>query len=84
MQRFFYSEPLIGKNKIVISYDSIRQENYGEIKKLTLKGYNKNTKYVTEALNYMDEQGYELFSSMSSMAPFGFIEKYVFRREIKK
>ena len=71
-----------GGKRINIDYGNNRFESFKEL----MKSKSKDTDYTdVDALNYMDEQGYELFSTYietSSIGAYGY--NYVFKREIKK
>lgn len=74
------------KNEIIIYYGKKRQENFAEVKNAKIEDGNlKNTNVVVDALNYMDEKGYELVSTYSvPVVGMGVGFQYVFRKEIKK
>jgi hypothetical protein len=74
-----------GKGSITIYYGKDRREIINQTKNIKTKGYFEDDgNYVMDALNYMDEQGYELVSShgIVNVALNGV--QYVFRRELKK
>jgi hypothetical protein len=81
------TEDEFGKDKLMIYYGDGRKEDFAELKKIKLEsGNNNNMNNVTDALNYMDEQGYELVSStMTTISLYGTPSyyQYVFRRETK-
>ena len=69
----------------MIFYNDGREEDFASIKKIKLHNYYRDDPAnINNALNYMDEQGYELISSTSSSLGIHHFEKYIFRREIKK
>jgi len=65
---------------ISIDYGNNREEKFKDI----MKAKSKNKYSMTDALNYMDEQGYELISSHATSPGVVTTEYYIFRREIKK
>lgn len=68
------------KNRVRIVYGRNKEVDFNDlIKAESFDGFRRNTGVVVDALNYMDEQGYELVSSVSA----GSLYHYTFRREIK-
>ena len=69
------------KNKVNIIYGSAKEVDFNDMKNAKpFDNLRRNTGIVVDALNYMDEQGYDLISSVSA----GNLYHYTFRREIKK
>lgn len=68
------------KNKVNIIYGTSKEVDFNELKNIkSFDNLRRNTGIVVDALNYMDEQGYDLVSSVSA----GNLYHYTFRREIK-
>src|SRR3954462_2887953 len=64
------------KNKVNIIYGSDKEVDFNNLKKVeAFDNLRKNTAVVMYALNYMDEQGYDLVSSVSA----GNLYHYTFR-----
>ena|SRR6185295_1656375 len=75
-----------GKGSIIIYYGNDRKEIFSQSRNIKTKGYfDDDANYIMDALNYMDEQGYELASTYvlpGQYSVYGY--SYVFKREIKK
>lgn len=74
------------KGKLIINYGNNRMENLALTKKIVLEShFDEDMKNIVDALNYMDEQGYELVSSYKiDRGGTTYGANYIFRREIKK
>jgi len=81
-RKYEYAIVQLRESDLIICYGNKKEEDFNAMKNLESKGFaSKHTNNMVDALNYMDEQGYELVSSVSVGA---ITYQYTFRREIKK
>ncbi len=76
---YFYD---YARKKLKIYYGKGKEENFAAINNIGEDQLSMS--HVIDALNYMDEQGYELVSTMSDNSEgTTLVLHYIFRREIK-
>ncbi|HLG34422.1 MAG TPA: hypothetical protein VI757_06030 [Bacteroidia bacterium] len=82
-RKYEYAIVDVYASRIYIDYGNNRNEDFKDV----MKSKKKEKEYSqVDALNYMDEQGYELVSTIAEAGGGGATTslKYIFKREIKK